>query len=279
MSYKTILLHLHDLRRADRLLDAAVPLARAMNAHLTAVCVMPPFVVIPAMDGPGVSVTVDEHRDAYRKDMDKLKAKFEATVAGQQLSSEWRQADANFGSVAGTLIEHGRAADLIIVSQRDPEWGSSSLLEDPERLAMDSGRPVLIIPNAGSIALPAKRVTVAWNGRREAARAVFDAMQLLEQADDVNVLCINPESMERSGDLPTAEICSALSRHGIKCQGSQASALGPDVCGEMLRQASAFGSGMLVMGCYGHSRLREFILGGASRHVLAEMRIPVLMAH
>jgi nucleotide-binding universal stress UspA family protein len=144
---------------------------------------------------------------------------------------------------------------------------------------MESGRPVLIIPNSGTASLPAKRVTVAWNGKREAARAVFDAMQFLERADDVNVVSINPEKEGAVLDLPTAEICAALSRHGIKAQGSQSHAIGPDVGGELLRQASAFGSDLLVMGCYGHSRLREFILGGASRHVLSEMRIPILMSH
>lgn len=277
MTYKTILLHLHDARRAERQLQAAVPLAREMNSHLVGLSVVPPFVVIPAMDGAGASVTVDEHREAYRVEMGRLKAMFAEATSGQALQAEWRAADAEFGAVADTIIEHGRCTDLIVASQEDTDWGSSSLLEDPARITMESGRPVLLVPNAGRNTLPAKRITVAWNGRREAARAVFDAMPLLERADEVNVVWINAEKDPRAGDLPAAEICAAIARHGVKCQSSSAN--GADVGSELLRQASAFGSDLLVMGCYGHSRLRELILGGASRHVLKHMNSTVLMSH
>lgn len=279
MMYKTILLHLHDIRRAERLLQAAVPVARDMNAHLTALAVVPPYVVVPGMDS-GTSVTIDEHRDVYRAEMAKLKTTFAEATVGQPLKTEWREADAGFNTVAGTIIDHGRCADLIIASQADPKWQSSSLLEDPVRIAMECGRPVLLVPNDGRMSLPPKRVTVAWNGRREAARAVFDAMPLLVRAEDVNVVWINPEREHpRVGDLPTAEICAALARHGVKVQGSQASAIGADVGPELLRQATVFGSDLLVMGCYGHSRLREFILGGASLYALRHMRLPILMSH
>ncbi len=278
MTYKTILLHLHDIGRADRLLQAAIPLARDMNAHLTALAVVPPYIVVPG--DSGASVTIDEHRDVYRGDMVKLKQMFTETTAGQPLKAEWREADAGFFTVANIICDHGRCADLIIASQSDPKWVSSSLIEDPVHVAMDSGRPVVLIPNAGSTSLVPKRVTIAWNGRREAARAVFDAMPLLTAAKDVNVVWINPEKEQYlAGDLPAAEICAALARHGIKAQASQASATGSDFGPELLRQAKVFGSDLLVMGCYGHSRLREFILGGATRHVLGHMGLPVLLAH
>lgn len=279
MAYRTILLHLHDIQRAERLLQAAIPLARDANAHLIALSVVPPYVVVPAMDGMGTSVSVDEHREAYRTEMARLKRTFTQAATGHTPLAEWREADAEFGTVAGTIIDHGRCADLIIASQPDNAWGSSSLIEDPVRIVIESGRPVLLIPNIGRNTLPAKRVTVAWNGRREAARAVFDAMTLLERAADVNVVWINPEKEPGAGDLPSAELCVTLARHGVKAQASQASAIGADVGQELLRQAAVFGSDLLVMGCYGHSRLREFILGGASRHVLAQMRLPVLMSH
>jgi nucleotide-binding universal stress UspA family protein len=139
---------------------------------------------------------------------------------------------------------------------------------------------VLVVPNTGKAAAPAKTITVAWNGRRESARAVFDALPLLKAADDVNVVWINPEQDRAvSGDIPAAELCTTLARHHVKCQASLATAIGGDVGAELLRQASAFGSDLLVMGCYGHSRLREFILGGASRDILKNMRLPVLMSH
>lgn len=279
MPYKTILLHLHDIRRAERLLQAAVPLARDMSAHLIALSVVPPYIVVPAVDGMGSAVSVEEHREFYRADMARLKQLHALATAGQPFVSEWREADALFGTVAGTLIDHGRCADLIVAAQKEADWGNSTLLEDPERLAMESGRPVFLVPNAGRNGQPPRRVTVAWNGRREAARAVFDALPLLERAEEVNVVWIDADKEIRAGDLPVAEICATLARHGVKVQASQASSHGSDVGPELLRQAAAFGSDLLVMGCYGHSRLREFILGGASRHVLSHMSLPVLMSH
>jgi nucleotide-binding universal stress UspA family protein len=279
MGYKTILVHLPDEKRAHRLLEAVVPLARTFDSHLIGLAVLPPVVVIPSGDGAGMSVTIDEHRDAYRSTMRAIKNVFEATTKGHAFAAEWRDDDAALGTVPGIVIEHGQCADLLVVSQAAPEWGQSSMMEAPERLGLECGRPVLLIPNTGEFRVPPKRVTIAWNGRREAARAVFDALPLLKRAEAVNVLSVNPGLDVTSGDLPGAEICAALSRHGIKCEATQANAIDPDVGREILRLAKASGSDLLVMGCYGHSRLREFILGGASRDVLAQMSMPVLMSH
>ena len=280
MAYKTILVHVHDLRRTYRLLEAAIPLARQMEAHLIGLSVLPPFILIPATDGGGATVTVEAHRDAYKEEMTQLKELFLAATRGQILQSEWREADAGFATPASAVIEHARSVDLIIAGQKDPDWTYSEMLEQPERLAIESGRPLLLVPNTGNIAMPARRISLAWNARREAARAVFDALPLLRRADEVNVVWINPERDQPSaGDLPSADICAALARHGVTCQATHASPRDGDVGVELLRQASVFGSDLLVMGCYGHSRLREFILGGASRHILKAMRLPVLMAH
>ncbi len=280
MAYKTILVHLNDPRRAKRLLDAAVPLARSMSAHLVGLSVLPPFVVIPGMDGGGVSVTVDEHRLAYVEEAKEMKATFLEATSDLPRPAEWRNEDAGFGSIASIVVDAARSADLVVASQPDPAWLNSSLREDPVRLAIECGRPTLLVPNTGKTRLPAKRAIVAWNGTREAARAAFDAIPLLQDTQDVGVVWINPEkSGGQAGDLPAADICASLSRHGLKCQGIEAHALGGDAGYELLRQATAFGADLLVMGCYGHSRLREFVLGGASRDVLARMELPVLMSH
>lgn len=280
MSYKTILVHLHDNRRALRLLDAVVPIARHMSAHLIGLCVLPPFTVIPSTEVGGATVTVEEHRDAYRNEMASLKDAFLAATSNLGLQTEWRETDAGLVTAAGLIVEQARAVDLVIASQQDHGWAYSRMLEEPGRIAIECGRPLLLVPNSGFISVPARRITVAWNGRRESARAVFDALPLLKLADNVNIVWINPDGdRTMAGNLPTAEICAALARHGVKCQGSQVSASGIDVGLELLRQAAASGSELLVMGCYGHSRWREFILGGASRDVLREARLPVLLSH
>ncbi len=280
MAYKTLLAHVADPNRNGKLLAAAIPLARSMDAHLIGLSVLPPFVVMPGSEGSGASVTIDDHRTAYAADMAGLKESFAGATQGQTFQSEWREADPVFDSVSKVLLDQGRSADLIIAMQQDPKWSYSHLIEDNVRIAMQAGRPVLLVPNEGQIELPAKRITVAWNGKREAVRAVYDALPMLQAANAVNVLWINPEKdTSHAGDLPGDDICMALARHGVKCEASRASAIGADVGPELLRQSAAFGSNLLVMGCYGHSRLRELILGGASRHVLSAMNLPVLLSH
>ena len=280
LGYQTILVHLYDAKRVDRLLGVAVPLARRMSAHLIGLTVVPPYVVVPAMEGGGTSITVEEHREAYRNDMAKLKAKFEAATQDLNKPAEWRVADAQFGTVAGMVIDQGRSADLIITCQQDRDWGNSTMFEEPDRIVLESGRPVLLIPNKGDISFVGKRVVIAWNGQREAVRATFDALPILKLAEDVNVLWIDPEKERmRSGDLPGADICTTLARHGVTCLASEALTAGAGVGTVLTRQAAAFGSDLIVMGCYGHSRLREFILGGATEHTLSHMACPVLMSH
>jgi nucleotide-binding universal stress UspA family protein len=277
-THSTILLHLPDVGRVPRLLDAAVPLARAAGAHLIALAVVPPFVVVPAMDATGVTVTVENHREAFRADAKRMKELFAAATSDLTPTPEWREADAKFESVALRILEQGRCSDLIVVPQIDPNSDGSTLQEDPVRIVMESGRPVLMLPNEGAITLPPKRVMVAFDGRREAARAIFDALPLLQRADNVSVAWLNA-SPATAGDLPVAEICATLARHGVKSQGLEGRATGADVGVELLRLAKADGADLLVMGCYGHSRLREFILGGATRHILHHMHLPVLLSH
>ena len=280
MAYKTILLHLHDAKRAARLLEVAASLARDMDAHLIGLCVLPPYVVIPAMEGSGTTVTVEAHRDVYQTEMTQLKAMFAETVRQQAIKAEWREADSGFATAADRIVDYARVCDLVVASQKDPAWSYTTYLEEPERLAIECGRPVLLVPNAGRTTAPPKRVTIAWNGRREASRAVFDALPLLIGAEEVQVLWIDPErDQPNAGDLPGAELSTTLARHGVKCVVSQASAINTDVGRELLRQADAFGSDLLVMGAYGHSRLREFLLGGASRDMLTDMNRLVLMSH
>ncbi len=178
------------------------------------------------------------------------------------------------------LTNHIRSTDLAIVSQADQQWQYSEFADYPEIAAMDGGRPVLILPINPAVDTIGSRVVIAWNGRREAARAAFDAIPLLQKAAAVRVVWANADDeAEVAGEVPAADLCEALSRHGIRCEGT-ATASGSRGAGEvLLAEAERFKADLLVMGCYGHSRVREFLLGGASRHVLGKMRLPVLMSH
>jgi nucleotide-binding universal stress UspA family protein len=123
-------------------------------------------------------------------------------------------------------------------------------------------------------------VLVAWNARREAVRAVNDALRILQTADRVVVLAVNPTYGESGeGDIPSADICLHLARHGVKAEAETAVAQDIDVTSLLLSHTADIGADMMVMGAYGHSRLREMVLGGVSREMLQTMTVPVLMSH
>jgi nucleotide-binding universal stress UspA family protein len=280
MAYKTILMHCNDKRRIASLLAPTVSLAEKFQAHLIGLSVVPPVRVISmgAPDGP--PIIVDEHCKLYREESPAMKSAFEAAARGRTFVSEWRDDEADAFGVADRVLQYARAVDLVVAAQTDPEWVSTDWLDVADRLTMESGRPVLIVPNAGTHASVGENVLVAWNARREAARAVFDALPILQRAKEVKVVWVNPQSEhDLAQDVPAADICAALARHGVKCQATEQVRPGAGVGETLLACAKDMSADLLVMGCYGHTRLRELVFGGASRHALAHMSLPVLMSH
>jgi nucleotide-binding universal stress UspA family protein len=277
--YKTILVHCNDTRRIRALLAPAVGLAEVSAAHLHALSVVPPMGVIS--DGAGSPpIVIDEHCQLYREENPAMRLAFDDAVRGRGLVPEWQDCDAGALAVADCVVPYARTADLVIASQADPAWAGSNWLDIADRLVLESGRPVLIVPNTGVYERVGEKVLVAWNGRREAARAIFDALPILQRAEEVKVVWVNPQSeSEIAGDVPAADICTALARHYVKCEAAEQVRPGVGVGETLLASAKDFGADLLVMGCYGHSRLSEFVFGGASRHVLQNMTVPVLMSH
>ena len=278
MTYKTILLHLNDERRAAGLLDAATFLAARQQAHLIGLFVMPP---LPAYGALSIgSSIIKSGLASFRDEAARVHRLFEETCRTRSIAAEWRLVDDVQVPVASVILDHGRSCDLIMASQRDRSWAFTQLMEEPELVAIESGRPVIIIPHTGRFSSFGQRVTVAWNGRREAARAVFDALPLLMAAERVRVVWINPQKEQpMAGDVPAAEICAALSRHGVKCEAATAQATDIDVGNILLSGLTDDSSDLLVMGAYGHTRLREFVFGGTTREILQHMTAPVLMSH
>jgi len=144
---------------------------------------------------------------------------------------------------------------------------------------MGSGRPVLLVPNEGLTSAAAERVLIAWSDTREASRAVFDALPLLQQAEDVRVVTISDDMLDPGREDRDLDICNTLHRHDVKCKSTEHIAAQADIGRSITQQAIAHRADLLVMGCYGHSRLSEFVLGGASRYQLRHMMIPIFMSH
>jgi nucleotide-binding universal stress UspA family protein len=181
------------------------------------------------------------------------------------------------GTTREILALHGRYADLLVLSQDDPESDNAGLLE---AVVFDSGRPVLAIPFAGNFKSVGKRVLVGWNASREASRALHDALPLISKAETVTVFLANPKhGLDGHGEEPGADIARHLARHGMKAEVAKAIADDVPDSALLLNHASDMGADLLVMGAYGHSRLREFILGGMTRSLLREMTVPVLLSH
>ena len=275
MVFKDILVYVDATKSTAACLDVATKLAEANDAHLTALHVTPPPFAIGDF-GPGGAAEVIRWQEEQTL---QVAARAEKEVAAARQRSgrdiEWRRAA---GEILPTVRLHGHYSDIVVVSQRgrDDEPISVDLL--PETVVMGCGRPALIMPVYGNFPRLGERVLVAWNRTHEATRAVHDALPILRRAQTVQILEVNPPS-SREPHIAGVDIALHLARHGVKAEVEAATVSDIDTAATILSRAADLGSDLLVMGAYGHSRLREFTFGGVTRHMLQHMTLPVLMSH
>jgi len=279
MSYKTILLSLNDLARNPVLLDGAAKLARDLDAHLQGLYVVP---AIEIFAGIGFEpIVFEEKRDLFRKAERSVRASFEAVLEESDIRGAFEAVESSGPDITNHVIDRARRSDITIVSQPGKEGGLSVADRGfVERIVLSSGRPTIVVPRTGKASLSADLIIVGWSGTREAARAAFDSLPLLKRASKVQVLSVDPEktsSYERG--VPDTDLATVLSRHGIDAVFEPISAGGREAGDVLLDKVADSGAELLVMGAYGHSRISEMILGGATRTVLAGMSCPVLFSH
>ena len=274
MALRDILLHMSDDDLAQSRLDVARKLAQMHEAHLTALYVVR-TVEIPTY----VRAYIDEEilqagqnrQLELAKDAEKA---FLDQTSRNGISAEWRVA---IGEDRELMNLHGRYADLAVVSQRhfatDVSSNSDNLAEE---LVQSSACPVLTVPYVGKWPQPGRRVLIGWNGRREAVRAVHDAMPFLEKAEEAIVYTVNPDDGDH---ISGADLCTHLARHGVNALAKSTVSKDVDAGDLFLSAAFDMDIDLVVMGAYGHSRLREQVMGGATRSVLDHMTVPVLMSH
>jgi nucleotide-binding universal stress UspA family protein len=205
--------------------------------------------------------------------------KFRAVIERYGVQGEWRTGG---GFASDEAAVHARYVDLVIVGQIDPRLKRAvmpPLL--PEEVALSAGRPTLVIPFSWSFNSIGNRILVAWNARREATRAVNDALPLLNKAASVTVLVVNPENwvIAPHGQQPGADIALHLAHHGVTVQVEVVFSKNLGVAEVLRGKAHDVGADIIVMGAYGHSRTRELVLGGVTRDMLRDMTIPVFMSH
>ena len=277
MSYRTILVHLNDNRRAEALLEPAIGLATRYNSHLVGLHVSAGLPAPPVPMGYA-SALVGSLVAQERKRGEDVAATFARMTTNAAFVPEWRLLKVPHVDLASVVVEHGRAADLIVAGQTDPDWDLSPLLDFPERLALESGRPVLVIPYAGRYPQVGRKVVIAWKPSREAARAVFDALPLLQGAESVHILEVKGRGDE-AGLAPDTSIAAALARHGMRPVIRTSVAPDISVGDDILSRLSDLDADLLVMGAYGHSRMREMVFGGATRTIAGHMTVPTLFSH
>jgi nucleotide-binding universal stress UspA family protein len=279
MSYRSMMVCLDDSARSQQRLDFAIRMALGSEAHLTGVHLSyMPLASYMAYDG-AEPVYAQLEQDLLLRQQDAHAAFVDATRRAG-LETGWVAARSEaLDSVA--LLARGQ--DLVIAGQRDPEDATTWIGEGfPGRFLLETARPVLMTPCAGPLQPLFERIAVAWNGSRESARAVADALPLLRQAAHVMVLMVVPPPArhEEPKSVPRPDIMAWLHRHGVRAELIED--VGSDDAGEwMLARLGEddLQADLLVAGAYGHSRLSEIILGGVTRTLLRDMTLPILFSH
>ncbi|KAB8065825.1 universal stress protein [Janthinobacterium violaceinigrum] len=288
MTYKTVLLHIDDSGGRAARIDAAASIAQACGGHLTGVALTGVSRLLyqnqPDLDAdPNLSLHLNFLRERATRALDGFEQQVRAAGV---VSFEQRVLD---DEAAGGISLLARYADLVVISQYNAKDKSPSVMRDfPAYVLLHAGRPVLIVPYAPPLprlAPPAaaRNVLISWNASKEASRAVSAALPLLQRAEQVHVAIFDAQvHAAEHGEQPGAELLHYLARHGVDARLHLLDGGGVrrgDIGDALLSQAGDLSADLLVMGAYGHSRLRETILGGVTRTILQSMTIPVLMAH
>lgn len=274
---KDIVVNLSVGEKAGPAGDYAISVAAAFDAHLAGVA----FLYDPIMPVSGAGyipadVIATQERDSQEATRSALD-RFTAACRRAGIAAEPLTLSTSFAGVGEQFGRIARRFDLSIVGQAEPE---TSEVEEivAESALFESGRPLILVPYIQKAPLKLDRVMVCWDGGRAAARAIADAMPLLRRAGHVDVVIVTDERGKRD-QIEGADMGAHLARHGLNVEVTRTALGDIDVADVILSRAADMSTDFIVMGGYGHSRLREFVLGGVTRSILRSMTVPVLMSH
>jgi nucleotide-binding universal stress UspA family protein len=257
-----------------RRLPVAAALAKRGEIRVTGMYVTGLPVTTAFSDLDGWAQLVDAYMTAQRAEAAKAEAAFRTEAARLKVAAQWHCREAD---MTEAVIAHARLHDLVIMGQSNPDAPMNALR--PGEVVLAAGRPGLIVPYVGTFTEIGRHVLVAWNGTREAARALHDAIFLIDAAEAVTVLEIDPPGEEEDPDLRAVHVVEALKRRGVAAKAETTVSDGTPIADVILSLAADLTADLVVMGAWGHSRLREYVMGGASRGIFREMTVPVLMSH
>lgn len=278
MAVRDILVVVETADTVPRLVAAAAAIAGSQPVRLVGLFAAGYPVEASYGDLAGWTQLVDAYVAAQRAAASAAETEFRQALAARRCAGDWifRDSQSTANAIARAALH-----DLVVVSQSDPDAEPAGALGlRREDVVLGAGRPVLVVPYAGDFATIGRRVLVAWNASREAVRAVHDAMPVLQRADAVTILEIgSPAGIGDAPAVAAAELAAALKRRGIAAVAESEAAGDIALAGLVLSRAAELAADLVVMGAWGHSRLREFVLGGVSRDMFRQMTLPVLMAH
>jgi nucleotide-binding universal stress UspA family protein len=274
---KDLVVNLALAAEGDPAAEFALSVASAFAAYAAGIAFQyDPIMPIALMDDVPPDV-IDTQRAENQRAANAATSRFDGAARVASVLSETRIVESSMAGVATRFAHIARRFDLSIVAQAKPEADGPEALVIEQAL-FDSGRPVLVVPYIQSAPFKADRVMLCWDGSRPAARAAADAMPFLSRAKAVEIFIVESGKL-KSDELPGADIARHLARHNRNVSVTRTASGDTDVAAVILSHAADTGADMLVMGGYGHSRVREFILGGATRAILTSMTVPTLMSH
>jgi nucleotide-binding universal stress UspA family protein len=261
----------------DPATDFAISLAENFQAHVLGLA----FAYEPIIPGAVMGGIPPEFLESQRAESDKKAnaavARFEAAAKLAGVSAETRTLSSNVSGASDMLGRLARRFDVVVVGQPDREFSTPDDVLD-EAALFESGRPVVFVPFIQKGGLKLDRVMVCWDGSRAATRAIADSLPFLKKAKQVEIVMVATKSAQ-SDEIAGVDLGQHLARHGLKVEVKRITSPDIDVASTILSHAADSGADMIVMGGYGHSRLREFVLGGVTKTILETMTVPVLMSH
>jgi len=268
VGYKTVMACLALDRSNEGCLAVAGDLAERFDARIVGIAAADVRPTLYFAEGSFAETVLEEEATAIRKRLSELETEFRVSVSSRAKAVEWRSA---LTLSIPYVMQHARAADVLVVGQRAETLVDPSVAADPSDLAMQAGRPLVIVPAAVQW-LDLRSVLVAWKDVREARRAVFDALPILATAKEVTITELPEQGTERTEALSHVEDVAAWMRgHGIVASTVVPELeTGLEVAEQLDRVAANVGAGAVIAGAYGHSRFREWILGGVTRHLATQ---------
>ena len=272
---KSLLVHVDNSSACKARVESALSLAGEFDARVTALYVIPTFLMPVYAEAPVGPEIIDLIRQAGLDSANEVKKLCRSLKQTSGAQCEWRAIE---GDPVNTICETARCFDLVILGQYNPDDPGDLNLGVADHVISDAGLPCLIVPYITQKVDVTGTALIAWDGSREAARAVRDAIPFLKKALRVEILCINPGQSDE-GNVAGEGVCGYLFHHGIDSEVHRLHNKDIPTGDILLSHAADISADLVVAGAYGHTRLREKILGGVTRHLLEHMTVPVLTSH